>query len=70
VDIPEATENLRRLKAFASRRRILFLAISAATRQGLRELVYAMKQTLDRIERAERDGAAAALPKRRRAVKA
>ena len=40
--------------------------ISAATRQGLKELVYAMKQRLDRIERAELDGAAAVRPARKR----
>jgi GTP-binding protein len=60
AELPEAAENLKRLKSFASRRRIPFLAISAATRQGLKELVYAMKQALDRIDRAERDGAAGA----------
>ena len=59
VDLPEAAANLKRLKAFAGRRRLPFFAISAATRAGLKELVYAMKQALERIERAERDGAAA-----------
>jgi GTP-binding protein len=66
ADIPEAAENLARLKRFASRRRLPFFVISAATRQGLKELVYAMKQHLDRIERAESDGAAAVRPARKR----
>jgi GTP-binding protein len=62
ADIPEAAENLKRLKAYAVRRRLPFFVISAATRQGLKELVYAMKQALDRIERAAQDGAAAVRP--------
>jgi len=65
LDLPEAAGNLKRLKAFAGRRRIPFLAISAATRQGLQELVYAMKQALERIERAEREGAAARAGRRK-----
>ena len=65
LDLPEAAGNLKRLKAFAGRRRIPFIAISAATRQGLQELVYAMKQALERIERAEREGAAARAGRRR-----
>ena len=69
-DLPEAAENLKRLKTFASRRRTPLLVISAATRRGLKELVYAIKRELDRSERAERDGAAVARPTRRRAVKA
>jgi len=69
AEIPEAAENLKRLKTYAGRRRIPFFAISAATRQGLKELVYAMKQSLDRIERAERDGEAAVRPLRRKAKK-
>ncbi len=36
-------------------------------RLGLKELVYAMKQGLERIERAERDGAAARPARKRRA---
>ena len=65
LDLPEAAGNLKRLKAFAGRRRIPFIAISAATRQGLQELVYAMKQSLERIERAEREGAAARAGRRK-----
>ncbi len=68
ADIPEAADNLKRLKSFAGRRRLPFFVISAATRRGLKELVYAMKQSLDRIERAERDGLTAVrpLPRRRK----
>jgi GTP-binding protein len=66
ADLPEAAENLKRLKAFAGRRRLKFFVISAATRLGLKELVYAMKQELDRIERAGLDDAAAVRPSRRR----
>jgi len=69
ADLPEAAANLKKLKSFAARRRIPFFVISAATRQGLKELVYAMKQALDRIERAERDGAAGAKTSRARAGK-
>jgi GTP-binding protein len=68
ADLPEAAENLERLRRFAARRRATLHVISAATRQGLRELVYAIKQALERIERAERDGSAAARPARRRRV--
>ncbi|HEY6000477.1 MAG TPA: GTPase ObgE [bacterium] len=70
ADLPEAAENLERLRRFAARRRTTLHVISAATRQGLRELVYAIKQALERIERADRDGAAAARPSRRRRVSA
>lgn len=60
ADIPEAAENLDRLRVFAAKRKKPFFAISAVTRQGLKELVYAMKQELDRIERAEREREASA----------
>ncbi|HWR97740.1 MAG TPA: GTPase ObgE [Candidatus Methanoperedens sp.] len=66
ADLPEAAENLKRLKSFAAKRRVALYVISAATRQGLKELVYAMKQQLDRMERAERDGAAARPARTRR----
>jgi GTPase involved in cell partitioning and DNA repair len=66
AEIPEAAENLKRLKAFAGRRRLPFFVISAATRQGLKELVYAMKKSLNAIERAEREQEAAARPVRRK----
>jgi GTP-binding protein len=67
AELPEAAENLARLRRFATRRRLALHVISAATRQGLRELVYAIKRELERIERAERDGAAARPRRRRRA---
>ena len=70
ADIPEAAENLARLKRFATRRRLPLLVISAATRQGLRELVYAIKQGLERIEREQIDGEAARRPARRRPMSA
>jgi GTP-binding protein len=66
TDILEAAENLKRLRAYAARRKMPFLAISAATRQGLKELTYAMKQALDRSLAAEREAAAAAAAKPRR----
>jgi GTP-binding protein len=66
ADIPEAAENLKRLTTFAAKRRQPFFVISAATRQGLKELVYGMKQALDRIDRASRDGSAAASTSRAR----
>ena len=69
ADLPEAAENLARLRRFAARRRLTLHVISAATRQGLRELVYAVKQALERSERAEREGKAAR-PARRRRVSA
>ena len=70
ADIPEAAANLKKLQAFAKRRRIPCHVISAATRQGLKELVYAIKRSLDAIERAGRDGEAAARPVRRAPKKA
>ncbi len=69
ADLPEAAENLKRLKSFAARRRIPLQVISAATRQGLRELVYAVKQALERIELAGRERRGAARPARRRTVR-
>jgi GTP-binding protein len=66
ADIPEAAANLKKLKSFAARRKLPFFVISAATRQGLKELVYAMKQTLERIERDERAGIKPRRPARRR----
>jgi GTP-binding protein len=60
VDIPGTDASWKRVKAWAGRRRIPCLAISAATRHGLRELVTAVTQELARIEKAEREGAATA----------
>ena len=67
ADIPEAADNLKKLQAFAKRRRIPCHVISAATRLGLKELVYAMKKSLDAIDR---DGEATKRLVRRRPTKA
>jgi len=70
ADIPEAAANLKKLQTFAKRKRIPCYVISAATHQGVKELVFAMKQSLDALERAEREKEAAARPVRRGAKKA
>jgi GTP-binding protein len=57
IDIPEAGERLEKVRSLAERNNLDFYPISAVTRQGVRELVGAVKVELDRIEAAE--GAAA-----------
>ena len=57
TDITESGPALERLRRHAARRRLPFLAISAATRHGLRELVGALALALQRADRAEADAA-------------
>ena len=54
IDIPEAAESLEKVRSLAKRDNLDFYAISAVTRQGVRELVGAVKKELDRIEAAEK----------------
>ncbi len=72
VDIPEAAPALERLRRHAARRRLPFLAVSAATRRGLRELVGAMARELGREGRGASEEAATppARARRRRRARA
>ncbi len=47
IDLPEARENLPRLKKLAEEEGIRFFAISAATRQGVKELIDCVGEWLD-----------------------
>ena len=47
IDLPEAQENLPRLKELAEKEGMPFFAISAATRQGVKELITAVGTWLD-----------------------
>ena len=51
VDIPEGDQNLEKLKAFAAEKGLTLYPISAVTGQGVRQLVGAMNQGLDRLRR-------------------
>jgi GTP-binding protein len=50
IDIPEAEEALARVRALADAEGLDFFPVSAVTRKGVRRLVGAMKQGLERLE--------------------
>ena len=52
IDIPEAAASLEKIRSLAERNNLDFYPISAVTRQGVKELVGAVKKELDRIEAA------------------
>ena len=47
IDLPEARENLPRLKALAEKEKLPFFAISAVTHEGVKELIQAIGDWLD-----------------------
>ena len=51
TDIPEAARNLEKVRALAEEEGLPLYPISAVTREGVRELVGAMKRGLDQIEK-------------------
>jgi GTP-binding protein len=53
TDIPEAARNLERIRALAEEEGLPLYPLSAVTREGVKQLVGAMKQGLDRIEGEE-----------------
>jgi GTP-binding protein len=53
TDIPEAARNLEKVRALADEEGLPLYPISAVTREGVRELVGAMKRGLDQIEKEE-----------------
>jgi GTP-binding protein len=55
IDIPEAAASLERLRSLAERNNLDFYPISAVTRQGVKELVDAVKSELGRIEAMEEE---------------
>ena len=56
IDLPEAQENLPRLKALAEKEGLKFFAISAATREGVKELISYVGEWLDNyVEEPEQE---------------
>jgi GTP-binding protein len=55
TDIPEAAGNLEKIRALAEEEGLPLYPISAVTREGVKRLVGAMKQGLDRIEAEEKN---------------
>ena len=50
MDLPEAAENLPRLEALAEKESIRLFAVSAAARQGLKELIDYVGETLETLK--------------------
>lgn len=57
IDIPEAAGSLEKIRSLAERKGLDFYPISAVTRQGVKELVGAVRREIGRIEAAEEAGA-------------
>ena len=56
IDLPEAQENLPRLKELAEKEGLKFFAISAATREGVKELISYVGEWLDNyVEEPEQE---------------
>jgi GTP-binding protein len=53
IDIPEAAGSLEKIRSLAERKGLDFYPVSAVTRQGVKELVGAVRREIGRIEAAE-----------------
>lgn len=64
ADLPEAVDNLPRLKRSMSRRKLRTFVVSAATGSGVQELMNAVAETLREVARAEREAKKASQERR------
>lgn len=58
LDLPEGKQNLKSVKTYFSRKRIPFVAISAATRENISALLYLVAEKLGELENCLKSGKA------------